>query len=147
MEKTRSAHMANFVKYAKAGSYIQTFFCKDGGEQFIDYKKNFIGKDVSFDGVSPDLVVIEPNAVITSGTKILTHFINPKTGVYDFAVVRIKRNAFIGLNTIITKPVTIGENAVVGAGSIITKDVPDNEVWAGNPTRFIRKVETKVQNE
>lgn len=32
-----------------------------------------------------------------------------------------------------------GENAIVGAGSIVTKDIPANEVWAGNPARFIRK--------
>lgn len=39
--------------------------------------------------------------------------------------------------------VTIGRNSVVGAGSIVTKDIPDNEVWAGNPARFIRKLEFK----
>lgn len=32
-----------------------------------------------------------------------------------------------------------GENAIVGAGSIVTKDIPANEVWAGNPARFIIK--------
>jgi serine acetyltransferase len=32
----------------------------------------------------------------------------------------------------------IGSNAVVGAGSVVTKDVPANEVWAGNPARFLR---------
>ena len=53
--------------------------------------------------------------------------------------MRIKRNAFIGIGTIITKPVTIGERAIVGAGSIVTKNIPDDEVWAGNPARFIRK--------
>lgn len=43
------------------------------------------------------------------------------------------------MNTLVVKPVTIGEDAIVGAGSIITKDIPDGEVWAGNPARFIRK--------
>jgi len=33
------------------------------------------------------------------------------------------------------------QKAVVGAGSVVTKDIPDNEVWAGNPARFIRKRE------
>lgn len=53
--------------------------------------------------------------------------------------MRIKRNAFIGIGKIIIKPVTIGERAIVGAGSIVTKNIPDDEVWAGNPARFIRK--------
>ena len=39
----------------------------------------------------------------------------------------------------IEKPVTIGENAVVGAGSVVTKDIPDGEIWAGTPAKFIKK--------
>lgn len=37
----------------------------------------------------------------------------------------IKKGAFIGTNTSLVAPITIGENAVTGAGSVITKDVPD----------------------
>ncbi|MCM1223615.1 MAG: acyltransferase, partial [Lachnospiraceae bacterium] len=70
---------------------------------------------------------------------IVTHFLNPATWGYDRGKVYIKKGAYLGMNTIICKPVTIGENAVVGAGSIVTKDVPDNEVWAGNPAKFIKK--------
>ena len=69
----------------------------------------------------------------------MTHFINPQTGDYTCAEVRIKKNAFIGTGTIITKPVTIGERSIVGAGSVVTKNIPDDEVWAGNPAKFIRK--------
>lgn len=36
----------------------------------------------------------------------------------------IRRGAFIGSNTSLVAPVTIGEGAVIGAGSAITKDVP-----------------------
>jgi len=54
--------------------------------------------------------------------------------------VVIKENVFIGALSIILKGVTIGNNSVIGAGSIICKDVPDNEIWAGNPARFIRKI-------
>lgn len=38
----------------------------------------------------------------------------------------IKKNAFIGSNTCLVAPVTVGEGSVTGAGSVITKDVPDN---------------------
>lgn len=50
----------------------------------------------------------------------------------------IKENAFIGAHSIILKGVTIGRNAVIGAGSVVTKDVPDGEVWGGNPAKKIR---------
>lgn len=46
---------------------------------------------------------------------------------------------FIGVNTVITKPIKIGDNSIIGAGSIITKDIPENEIWAGNPARFVKK--------
>lgn len=65
----------------------------------------------------------------------------PNTGTYSRGKVIIQENAYLGMNTLVVKPVTIGKNSIVGAGSIVTKDIPDNEVWAGNPARFIRKRE------
>lgn len=55
--------------------------------------------------------------------------------------VIIGNNAFIGAHTTILKGVTIGNNAIVGACSVVSKSVPDNEIWAGNPAKFIRKIE------
>ena len=33
--------------------------------------------------------------------------------------------------------VVIGNNCIVGACSLVTKDIPNDEVWAGNPAKFI----------
>lgn len=56
------------------------------------------------------------------------------------AEVIIKEGSFIGAHSIILKGVTIGERAVIGAGSVVTKDIPSDELWAGNPAKFIRKL-------
>ncbi|MGM0539009.1 MAG: bifunctional UDP-N-acetylglucosamine diphosphorylase/glucosamine-1-phosphate N-acetyltransferase GlmU [Thermodesulfobacteriota bacterium] len=40
----------------------------------------------------------------------------------------IGRGAFIGSNTALVAPVSIGENSIVGAGSAVSKDVPDNSL-------------------
>lgn len=56
------------------------------------------------------------------------------------APVTIKKGAFVGGGSIILKGVTVGERAVVGAGSVVTKDIPADEIWAGNPAKFIRKL-------
>lgn len=42
--------------------------------------------------------------------------------------------------------ITIGRGVTVGAGSVVTKDVPDFTCVAGNPARFIRKIEPKEQD-
>lgn len=54
--------------------------------------------------------------------------------------VMICDNVFIGAKSIILKGVTIGENSIIGAGSVVTKSVPANQVWAGNPAKFIRNI-------
>ena len=54
--------------------------------------------------------------------------------------VHIKENVFIGAHSIILKGVVIGENSIIGAGSVVTKSIPSNQIWAGNPAKYIRNV-------
>jgi acetyltransferase-like isoleucine patch superfamily enzyme len=56
------------------------------------------------------------------------------------APVVIADNVFIGAHCTILKGVSIGENAVIGACSVVTTNVPANEIWAGNPAKFVRVV-------
>jgi acetyltransferase-like isoleucine patch superfamily enzyme len=54
---------------------------------------------------------------------------------------RVKRGASIGSGCTILANVTIGEHAIVGAGSVVTKDVPPHTIVAGNPAKFLRRIE------
>lgn len=56
--------------------------------------------------------------------------------------IKINDNVFIGANSIILKGVEIGENSIIGAGSVVSKKIPANEIWAGNPAKFIRRIVT-----
>lgn len=70
-----------------------------------------------------------------------------KNGVPDDKIksndILIKTGAWIGGSCIILKGVTVGVKSIIGAGSVISKNVPDNEIWAGNPIEFIRKLPTE----
>lgn len=56
------------------------------------------------------------------------------------AEVNIGDNAFIGAHSTILKGVTIGENSVIGACSLVSKSIPANQIWAGNPAKFIKSI-------
>lgn len=47
----------------------------------------------------------------------------------------IGRNVFIGSDTMLVAPISIGDNASTGAGSVVTKDVPPGGRVAGVPAR------------
>lgn len=64
---------------------------------------------------------------------------NPNEG-FQCKPVIIRQGAFIGASSIILKGVEIGERSVVGAGSVVTRSIPADELWAGNPAVFIRKI-------
>lgn len=121
--------------------------CKWGGVNILNPKRTEIGTDVVFDTMAPERITIEEGVIIATGCKIISHYIDPSNMTpedrlanrYPVGNVLIKKNAFIGMGSLIIKPVTIGENAVIGAGSVVNCDIPDNETWAGNPARFIRK--------
>lgn len=88
----------------------------------VNFKgRAFIGANVTFDGIHPEMITIGNGATITYGTCILTHFYSVKDNTY-----------YLG-------NVNIGDNVFIGAGSIVNCDIPANEVWAGNPARFIKK--------
>lgn len=126
-------------KLPMSGHGLRPRILKLAGIQILDPKHTFISTNISWDTVYPEGIIIESGVRITGDNIILTHYINPSTGEYSNGIVRIKKGAFIGAGSIITKPITIGENSIVGAGSVVTKNIPANEVWAGNPARFIKR--------
>lgn len=63
-----------------------------------------------------------------------------QTSKINSSPILIDDDVFIGANSIILKGITIGKRSIIGAGSVVTKSVPSDQIWAGNPAKFIRVV-------
>ena len=114
-----------------------------------------IGSDVGMSGVTivcQKEVIIEDNVKIGGNVCIYDtdfHSLDAKdrknsdTDKINTKIkkITIKKNAFIGAHSTILKGVTIGENSIIGACSVVTKSIDNNEIWAGNPAKFIRNID------
>lgn len=81
--------------------------------------------------VLSDGVFVGPNATL------LNDRYPPSGNSEQWQPVIVHSNAVIGGGATVLPGVEIGEHAVLAAGSTATKNVPDNEVWAGNPAKFL----------
>lgn len=95
-------------------------------------------------------VVIGKHVKIGGGTRIsdsnhhsLDYKIRRTSRDYKLAKsapVIIGDDVFIGANCYIGKGVTIGDRSIVAAGSVVVKSIPADEIWGGNPAKFIKKL-------
>ena len=86
------------------------------------------------------------NTIISSGAKIanlvkIAHNVVIGRNTIICSMVNISGSSEIGFNAWIAPGVTIrngirvGSNSKIGLGSVVLENVPDNEVWVGNPAK------------
>ena len=51
----------------------------------------------------------------------------------------IGKDVFVGSNTSLVAPVTLGDRALTGAGAVVIRDVAPDERVVGNPARVLSK--------
>tara|TARA_B110000014_G_C20040693_1_gene540911 strand:+ start:753 stop:1142 length:390 start_codon:yes stop_codon:yes gene_type:complete len=108
----------------------------------VQYPENFeIGKNVDigeFTYLNAHYgITIEDDVQIGSHCSIYSHSsIDGKKGS-----IKLKEKSKIGTHSTIMPEVTVGANSVIAAYSFVTKNVPDNELWAGVPAKFLKKIE------
>ncbi|MDD4969992.1 MAG: acyltransferase [Paludibacter sp.] len=125
------------------GKFRALLFCW-GGVKFTKPLSCFIGFNVYFDDLHPELIHIGENTIITEGTRVLSHFLDPSYNDFDHqftATVIIGNNVFIGMNVVIVKPITVGDGAIIGANSVVIKDIPPYTIWGGNPVKYLKNRE------
>lgn len=137
--------------------YINAYGCQIGDRTkvgcFVEIQKNAsIGVDCKIsshtficEGVDiRDRVFIGHNVTFINDK--LPRATNPDGSMQtddDWSVERtvIEEGASVGSSVTVMCGISIGKNAIVGAGSVVTKDIPAGEIWAGNPAKFLRKVD------
>ncbi len=97
-------------------------------------------------GSEPYLIKIGSNTTVSFDVAFVTHDgatrvirnlpgKNKETVIYRPIV--IGENCFIGCRSTILSGVTIGDNTIIGAGSVVNKDIPSNSVAVGVPCKVI----------
>ena len=126
-DRTKIGSFVEIQKNAVIGSDCKisshTFICE--GVHIAD--KVFVGHGVTF------VNDLYPEAVTADGTM-------QTDADWEVVPTYLEERASIGSNATILCGITIGQNAIIGAGSVVTRDVPANQIWAGNPARFLRKI-------
>lgn len=127
------------------GQTKTTFWIKNNG--IIIIKKGARISNSTF--VSANKILISENVYIGGDCKIYDtnfHSIDFNKRILDgdsdvkSCPIIIEKGAFIGGGSIILKGVIIGEKSVIGAGSVVTNNIPEGEIWGGNPAKFIKKL-------
>ena len=95
--------------------------------------------------ISAEEIIIESNVMIASNVYISD---SDWHGIYDrintpgsSKKIHIEENSWIGEGSKISKGVRIGKNSIIGLGSVVTSDVPDNEIFGGNPAKKIGEID------
>jgi len=113
--------------------------------------KKLIGKGVQLfpNSIIQSSAIVGDYCIFNTGS-ILEHDCEVGNGVHLMPGAVVGGNAIIGdyvtigLNATVLPKVIIEEGAYIGAGAVVNKNIKKNEVVAGNPAKFLKYIEHKV---
>ena len=102
-------------------------------------RKVVLGDDCRIQGGAylADGCVLGDRVFIGPNSTLLNDKYPPSKNSMQWQPVQIGKGAVIGGGATVIAGCSVGHNAVLGAGSTLTRDIPDNEVWVGNPAVFL----------
>jgi acetyltransferase-like isoleucine patch superfamily enzyme len=107
-------------------------------------KNVYIGYDVIFDRLHPELITIGDYAEIGDRCILSAHTRGSLTtrGAYPrtSAPIKIGKGVCINPGCIITQGVKIGDNSIIGIGSVVSRSISPNSLALGFPARVIKKL-------
>ena len=84
--------------------------------------------------ISPCCVLIATSYPYKSNLRLNSKLIQNKE-------ITIENDVWIGANSTILPGVIIEKNSILGAGSVLTANIKKNEIWVGNPAKFLKTIE------
>lgn len=95
---------------------------------------------------------IQDGAIITTDDKPTVHGFQSNVVIGSYVTIghgaklhacRIGNRSIIGMKAVVLEGAVVEENSIVAAGSVVppNRRIPAGELWAGNPARFVRKLD------
>ena len=112
---------------------------KSKAGNFVEIKKAVIGE-----GAKVNHLTYIGDAEVGAKANIGAGTITCNYDGYNKHLTQIGVGAFIGSNTALVAPVSVGANAIVAAGSVITRNVPEDAVAYGRARQEVREGRASV---
>lgn len=119
--------------------YIHTHYHHGHHGRLTVGEELLVGNDVKIDLTGN--VKIGDYVTFSNGVKIMTHKhkyshskkIRRENQVITPIDLEIEDDVFLGEDSMILGVSKIGQGAIIGARAVVTKNIPEYEIWAGNP--------------
>ena len=113
--------------------------------------KNLLGKGVqlfpksivNYNACVGDYSILNTNSILEHDCKI-GNGVHLMPGSVVGGNVIIEDYVTVGMNATIMPKIRIERGAYIGAGAVVTKNVKKNQVVIGNPAKFLKKINHKV---
>jgi len=101
----------------------------------------WLGEDLWIDNLAQ--VTIGSNVCVSQGAYLCTgnhDWTTPDMKLFRRPIA-LQDGSWVGAKAVVCPGVVVGTGAVVTAASVATKDVPEFEIWSGNPACYLRRRE------
>ncbi|MFC0514102.1 DapH/DapD/GlmU-related protein [Mucilaginibacter angelicae] len=115
--------------------FAETNFVKIGQRVFIGHGCDF---NITLGLTIGDDCLIAANTTFVDAGREMDRSLPINQQPVIHKPIILKNDVWIGTHSIILQGVTIGEGSIIGAGSLVNKSIPDYQIWAGTPARFIK---------